>query len=126
MKKKGFGLVEILIASSLLLFAIGGTAQLLMVSLSSRKSADFCLAATRCASTRLEYFKSLPYDSPELQPGTSGSLVTDGALLRDLATQCTVEDLEPAMKRITLKISDVNSPGKSQTFCLLLCRELEF
>jgi hypothetical protein len=126
MKKNGFGLVEVLVSSALLLFAIGATAQLLMITLGAKRSADFCLAATRCASSRFEYFKSLPFDSPELQPGTSGSVMADGALLRDLAARCTVEDLEVTMKRITLQISDASLPSKKQTFYLLLCRELEF
>jgi hypothetical protein len=126
MKMNGFGLVELLISSSLLLFMIGGTAQLLMVSLAAKRNADFCVAAARCASAKFEYLKSLPFDSPELQPGTSASVVTDGAVPWDLAASCTVENLEASMKRVTVEISDPNSPRKKQAFCLMVCRELEF
>ena len=126
MKRNGFGLVELLISSSLLLFMIGGTAQLLMVSLAAKDSADFCFAAARCASARFEYLKSIPFDSPELQPGTSGTAAADGARRQALAAVCTVEDLEESMKRITLEISDPSTSRKKQTYCLLICRDLEF
>jgi prepilin-type N-terminal cleavage/methylation domain-containing protein len=40
MRKKGFSLIEFLIASSLILFLIAGTAQLLGLSLAAKRNAD--------------------------------------------------------------------------------------
>ena len=126
MKKSGFGLIETFISSALLLFLIAGTAQLLTISLAARRSADFCLAAARRAGARLERFKSLGFDSAELGPGTTDSIIKDPALLRDLAESCAIEDLDPSLKRVTLRVSDAVSPHRRQVFCVLLCRELEF
>ena len=126
MKKSGFGLIETFISSSLLLFLIGGTAQLLTTSLAAKRSGDFCLATARCAVVKLEFLKSLGFDSAELQPGTTECIINDPALLRDMEESCTVEDLDSAMKRVTLCISDKSSPRRKQAYCLLLCRDLEF
>jgi len=126
MKRDGFGLVEILISSSLLAFLIGGTAQLLMVSLAARASGDFAFAAARCGSALLERDKSLPFDSPELEPGISYPAVGDGALPERLQAIRRVEDIDGGMKRVVVTISDRRSPQKRQTYCLTLCRELGF
>jgi hypothetical protein len=126
MKRDGFGLVEILISSSLLVFLIGGTAQLLMVSLAAKASGDFAFAAARCGSALLERDKSLPFDSPELAPGISHPAVEDGAFPARLQATRRVEDIEGGMKRIIVIVSDRHSPQKRQTYCLTLCRELGF
>src|SRR4030042_6450524 len=70
MEKKGFNLIELLISSSLILFLVAGTAQLLGLSLIAKRNADFHFRATRLASSRLEHFKPLSHDSPELEAGT--------------------------------------------------------
>ncbi len=126
MKRDGFGLVEILISSSLLVFAIAGTAQLIIASLDAKKSADFAFAAARQASGVLEHDKSLPFDSPELQPGTSNPAVEDGAFPGRLAAARSVETKHENLKRITVVVSDRFSPQKKQTYCLTLCRALGF
>jgi len=126
MKRDGFGLVEILISSSLLVFAIAGTAQLIIAPLDAKKSADFAFAAARQASNVLEQDKSLPFDSPELQPGTSNPAVEDGAFPGRLAAARSVETKHENLKRITVVVSDRFSPQKKQTYCLTLCRALGF
>jgi Tfp pilus assembly protein PilV len=126
MKRDGFGLVEILISSSLLALAIAGTAQLIIASLDAKKSADFAFAAARQASGVLEQDKSLPFDSPELQPGTSNPTVEDGAFPGRLAAARSVETKQKDLKRIIVVVSDRFSPQKKQTYCLTLCRALGF
>jgi type II secretory pathway pseudopilin PulG len=126
MKRDGFGLVEILISSSLLAFVIAGTAQLIIASLDAKKSADFAFAAARQASGVLEQAKSLPFDSPELETGTSNPEVEDGAFPGRLAAARSIETNQENMKRITVVVSDRFSPQKKQAYCLTLCRGLGF
>jgi len=126
MKRNGFALVEILISSSLLAFLIGGTAQLLMVSLAAKASGDFAFAAARCGSALLERDRSLPFDSPGLEPGISHPAVADGVLPTRLEATRRVEVIDRGMKRVVIIISDRHSPQKKQTYCLTLCRELGF
>jgi len=57
-KKEGFGLIELLISSSLILFLVAGTAQLLGLSLAAKRNADFHFRAARLASSRLESLHS--------------------------------------------------------------------
>jgi len=126
MKRDGFGLVEILISSSLLAFVIAGTAQLIIASLNAKKSADFAFAAARQASVVLEHDKSLPFDSPELEPGTSNPDVEDGAFPGRLTAARSIESTQANLKRITVVVSDRYSPQKKQIYCLTLCRGLGF
>jgi type II secretory pathway pseudopilin PulG len=126
MKKRGFELIEVLVSAALLLFMIGATAQLLMVSLTAKKGADFAFAAARRASVMLEHDKSLAFNSPELEPGTSSPAVEDAAFPLRLEATRRVEAIDEDTKRIIVVISDRNSPQKKQTYCLTLCRELGF
>lgn len=126
MNERGFGLIEVLVSAALLLFMINVTAQLLMVSLGAKKSGDFAFAAARRATAILEHDKTLAFDSPELEPGTSSPAVEDGAFPLRLAATRQVEAIDEDMKRIIVVISDRYSPDKKQTYCLTLCRELGF
>jgi len=126
MRKRGFGLIEVLVSAALLLFLIAGTAQLLMLSLAAKSSADFAFAAARRATAMLEHDKTLLFDDPELQPGTTSPAVDDTVFPARLAATRRVEAVNAAMKRITVVVSNKFSPRKKQTYCLTLCRELGF
>ena len=126
MKKKGFSLIELLISSSLILFLIAGTAQLLGLSLVAKRNADFHFRAARLASSRLELFKSLSHDSPELEAGTHEEVIIDPSSPESLRIAWRVEDLDKNLKKVVLEFFSPNKTRRKAVFCLLLCRELEF
>ena len=126
MKKKGFSLIELLISSSLILFLIAGTAQLLGLSLAAKRNADFLFRAARLASSRLEHLKSLPHDSADLEAGVHGEDITDPSSPEKYRIAWQVEDLDQNLKKVVLDFFSPNKPRRKAVFCLLLCRELEF
>ncbi len=66
-KKRGFTLVEVLVSFALVFILITGTAQLTIHSLLVKRRADCNLRTAELASSKLEYLKSLPYESDELK-----------------------------------------------------------
>jgi len=126
MEKKGFNLIELLISSSLILFLVAGTAQLLGLSLTAKRNADFHFRAARLASSRLELFKSLSHDSPELEAGTHEEVIIDPSSPESLRIAWRVEDLDKNLKKVVLEFFSPNKTRRKAVFCLLLCRELEF
>jgi prepilin-type N-terminal cleavage/methylation domain-containing protein len=125
-KKKGFSLIELLISSSLILFLIAGTAQLLGLSLAAKRSADFHFRAARLASSRLESLKSLSHNSAELEAGAHEEFIIDPSSPETFWLGWRVEDLDENLKKVILEFFSPNKPGRKAVFCLLLCRELEF
>jgi len=128
MKKKntGFSLIELLISSSLILFLITGTAQLLGLSLAAKRNADFHFRAARLASSRLESLKSLAYDSPDLKTGVHEEVIIDPSAPETFRIAWRVEDVDQNLKKVILDFYSPNKPRRKASFCLLLCRELGF
>jgi prepilin-type N-terminal cleavage/methylation domain-containing protein len=126
LKNKGFSLIELLISSSLILFLIGGTAQLLGLALTAKRNADFHFRAARLASSRLESLKSLPHDHPDLKPGLHEEAVNDPSSPETFRSAWRVEDIDQSLTKVVFDFYSPNRPRKKAVFCLLLCRELEF
>jgi prepilin-type N-terminal cleavage/methylation domain-containing protein len=124
--KPGFSLIELLISSSLILFLIVGTAQLLGLSLAAKRNADFLFRAARLASSRLEQLKSLPHDSADLEAGVHGEYINDPSWPETFRIAWRVEDMDQDLKKVVLDLFSPNKPRRKAVFCLLLCRELEF
>jgi len=125
-KKNGFSLIELLISSSLILFLITGTAQLVGLSLVAKRNADFHFRAARLASSRLEHLKSLPHDSAELKAGVHEEDIVDPTSPESYRIDWRVEDADQNLKKVVLDFYSLNKPRRKAVFCLLLCRELEF
>jgi prepilin-type N-terminal cleavage/methylation domain-containing protein len=126
MRRRGFSLIELLISSSLILFLITGTAQLLIFSLAAKRTADAHFTAVRRASSRLEEFKSLAFDDESLNAGSHEEEIADPASSDKFMIRWRVEDIDENLKKIVLAIHPQGKPQRRTAFCLLLCRELEF
>jgi prepilin-type N-terminal cleavage/methylation domain-containing protein len=126
MKKKGFSLIELLISMSLIFFLLTGMAQLIILSCAAKKKAEFHLTAASLACSKLEYLKSLPFESPELEQGRHAESVKDSLSAEVLLREWRVLDLAEDMKKIVLKVSSPNNRNKEATFVLLINRKLGF
>jgi prepilin-type N-terminal cleavage/methylation domain-containing protein len=126
MRKNGFSLIELLISSALLLVLITGTAQLLGLSLTAKRNAEFQFRAARLASSRLERLKSQLFEGDDLKAGVHEESVTDPTSPEICRIAWSVEDLDDSLKKIVLAFSSPTKPRRKAEFCLLLCRELEF
>ena len=126
MKKKGFSLIELLISMALIFFLLAGMAQLIILSCAAKKKAEFHLTAASLACAKLEYLKSLPFESPELEAGHHEESVKDSLSEEVLLREWKVLDLTKDMKKIILRISSPNSWNRQAAFVLLINRTLEF
>jgi prepilin-type N-terminal cleavage/methylation domain-containing protein len=125
-KEKGFSLIELLISSTLILFLIGATAQLLGLALTAKRNADFHFRTARLASSRLETLKSLPHDHPDLEAGLHEDPISDPSSPEVFRSAWRVEEIDQNLKRVVFDFYSPNKPRKKAIFCLLLCRQLEF
>jgi len=125
-RRHGFSLIEALISSSLILLLIIGTAELIASSLAAKRRADFHFRASRCASSKLEYLKSLPTPSPELSEGRHEELIREESSGDIYRAEWEVETQGDAAKKIRLTIFHPGKPGWEAVFHLLICPGLGF
>jgi len=126
MRKRGFSLIELIVSMSLIFFVLAATAQLVTLSCAAKKKADFIFTATGYACSKLEYLKSLVFESPELEPGSHSESVKGDDSAEIFCREWRVENLAENMKKVVLKIFSPNDTRKEVAFVLLICRELEF
>jgi Tfp pilus assembly protein PilV len=125
-KKRGFTLVEVLVSFALVFILITGTAQLTIHSLLVKRRADCNLKTAGLASSKLEYLKSLPYESDELKESFQMESIGGEGLHETFWREWRIQDISPAMKRVEIEIFSMNHPQKKLRMVLFLSRELGF
>ncbi len=126
MNQKGFSLVELLISFVLIAILTTGTAQLAVHSLLVKRRADCNFISAELASSLLEYFKSLPYESDELKEGFLKESAGGEGILGTFWKEWRIQDLSPNMKRIEIESYAQSCSQKKVRLVLLLSRELGF
>lgn len=126
MNQKGFSLVELLISFVLIAILTTGTAQLAIHSLLVKRRADCNFISAELASSLLEYFKSLPYESDELKEGFLKESAGGEGILGTFWKEWRIQDLSPNMKRIEIESYAQSCSQKKVRLVLLLSRELGF
>jgi hypothetical protein len=99
---------------------------LLTSSLAAKRRADFHFRASRRGSSKLEYLKSLPPESPEITDGVHTELFTEESSGEIYRAEWEVETLGDQAKKIRLKISPQTRPNWETVFHLLICQGLGF
>ncbi len=122
----GFTLVEVLVSFALVFILITGTAQLTMHSLFAKRRADCNLRSAELASSKLEYLKSLPYESDELKEGFQIESVRGAGLLETFWRELKIQDISSSMKRVEIEIFSENHPQKKLRIVLFISRDLGF
>ena len=124
--QRGFTLVEVLVSFALVFILITGTAQLTMHSLFVKRRADGNLRTAELASSKLEYFKSLPYENDELKEGFQIESVRGGSLLETFWREWRIQDISSSMKRVEIEIFSENHSQRRLKIVLFLSRDLGF
>jgi prepilin-type N-terminal cleavage/methylation domain-containing protein len=126
MKRRGFSLIEVLVAMALVLLLVVGAAELLTLSLWAKRKGDITAALTNALTARLETLKSRPFEDGALSPGEHAETVRvePGACL--IAEEWEVTDDGDRMKRIGLKIRYAGRPGPETAAVLFISRDLGF
>jgi prepilin-type N-terminal cleavage/methylation domain-containing protein len=124
-KGRGFSFVEVLLAMALISFLLAGTAELVMRSISLNKKAEVNLQLASLVSSKLEFLKSLPFESSELQAASYNEIL-GGRFPEVYLREWTIEDISSNMKRIGLTVYPENHPEKTLRISLFLSKELGF
>ena len=123
---RGFTLVEFLISFTLVTLLITGTVQLTIHSLLIKRNADLNMKTAELASSFLEYIKSLPYESDELEEGSSEESIKEDGSREIFRRKWEVKDVSPNLKRIEVECFSEKHPLKKTRLVLYLSKELGF
>jgi Tfp pilus assembly protein PilV len=124
-KEQGFTLLELLVSFVLVILLITATAQLTIHSLLIQKRADCNLRTAELASSKLEYLKSLPYESDELKEAVLTESIEEGSF-NTYQREWRIEEVASNMKKIEIKCFAQSCPSKNIKLILFLSRELGF
>jgi Tfp pilus assembly protein PilV len=125
-KKDGFSMIDLLIAMSITSVLILGTAQMTLHSFHLKHKSDCLVRAAELASTALEHFKSLPFESTELEEIDYEESIPDERSDHLFLRGWTIRSASASLKRIEMECYAKNHPRKKMRAVLFLSRELGF
>ena len=124
--RNGFSLVELLVAFVVIMITLLTTAQLLILSQVIQNRYRDHIRALGAIADRLEHFRSLPFDSPELAAGQYGEVQGDAASGRSFTLNWTISEVSPRMKSVWITCARTGYPQRGTETTLFLSRDLEF
>ncbi len=123
---RGFTLVEFLVSFTLVTMLLTGTVQLTIHSLLVKRNAELNLKIAEHASALCEYFKSLPYESEELQEGLISETLKEKDSSETFIRKWKIEEISPHLKEIELEVISEKHSQKKIRLVLYISRELGF
>jgi len=126
MRKSGFSLIEVLLAMSLALLLVVGTAEVLTCSLYAKRKGDLTAALTHALTDRLESLRSLPFDDAALAPGEHAETARVAPGDFRIVEEWEVEGDGSGMKLVRLKVRPVGRPGPGTSAVLFISPDLGF
>lgn len=122
----GFSLVELLISFSIVSFLILGILQLTLYSLSLKRRSEDGTKSAELAASKLEFFKSFPYESADLSSGPYTDSLECSVPRRTFHREWSIKETSPNMKKIEINCYSESSPEKKTQLVLFFSRELGF
>lgn len=126
MQRRGFGLIEVLVAMSLAFLLLVGTAELVILSIRAGRKGDTTAALTQALAARAEGLKSQAFGPGGLPPGEYSETVPDGAGRGLLLHEWAVEDAGERMTRVRIRVSPAGRPGAAASLILWISKDLGF
>ncbi len=124
--KRGFTLLELLISFAIVTILLLGAVQLTLHSMFVKRTSDCSLESAELASDKLEYLKSLPFDSPELLENTNIERVESQRREDFFERQWTIVDISSEMKRIQVECHSESCVHRNTRIVLFYSRKLGF
>jgi prepilin-type N-terminal cleavage/methylation domain-containing protein len=124
--KRGFTLLELLISFAIVVILLLGAAQLTLHSLHAKRTSDCSLESAEMASDKLEYLKSLPFESPELEKGTFAERIRSQRRDDMFMREWIVFDVSSKMKRIEVTCYAESCAHRIARLVLFYSKELGF
>jgi prepilin-type N-terminal cleavage/methylation domain-containing protein len=122
----GFTLVELLICFSIIAILLLGAAQLTLYSLYVKRTSDSALESAMLASEKLEYLKSLPYESDELKESAATESIESRQRNDTFVRECRISDFSEDMKNIVVECYSLGSAHKKIRLLILCSQHLGF
>lgn len=123
---QGFTLIELLISFSIIMLLILGGIQLILHSILVKRRSDYSVTSAELASSKLEYFKSLPFENEELNEGFKREVLKGDTLLGSYRREWRIQNVSSDMKKIEMECFSENCPEKKIRLVLYLSRKLGF
>jgi prepilin-type N-terminal cleavage/methylation domain-containing protein len=128
-KKKmdqGFTLLELLISFAIVSILLLGAAQLTLHSVHVKMTSDCSLESAELASDKLEYLKSLFFESQELKESSHVERIRSQKREDVYVREWTVLDVAPDMKKIEVVCYSESCAQRRARIVLFYSRELGF
>ena len=122
----GFTLLELLISFAIVAILLLGAAQLTLQSMHVKRTSDCSLESAELASDKLEYLKSLPFDSSELLESSDSERIESQRRNDIFQREWTIFDMSSNMKKIEIECYSMSCVQKKTRLVLLYSKELGF
>jgi prepilin-type N-terminal cleavage/methylation domain-containing protein len=123
---RGFTLIELLISFAIVAILLLGAAQLVLHSLYVKRASDCGLESAILASDKLEYLKSLPFESPELEENSIVERIDSQRRNDVFQLEWEVIDISSNMKKIEVECFAESCVHKTARFVLIYSKDLGF
>jgi Tfp pilus assembly protein PilE len=123
---RGFTLVEFLISFTLVTLLLTGTVQLAIYALLVKRNAELNFKIAEQASSLLEYFKSLPYESEALKDCSIEEAIKEEDSSETFIRKWKIEEISHHLKKIELEVTSEKYSQKKIRLVLYISRELGF
>ena len=125
-KNRGFTLLELLISFTIVTILLLGAAQLTLHSVYVKRTSDRSLESAELASEKLEYLKSLPFGSQELEQSSNMERIRNQRGKDIFRREWRIFDVNSKMKRIEVECHSESSAHRIVRFVLFYSKELGF
>ncbi len=123
---RGFTLLELLVSFAIVAILLLGAAQLTLHSLYVKRTSDCSLESAELASDKLEYLKSLPFGSQELEENFHAERIRSHRRNDFFQREWTILDISPNMKKIEVQCYSESCVHKKARIVLFYSKELGF
>ena len=118
--------MELLIAFAIVTILLLGAAQLTLHSLHVKRTSDCNLESAEMAADKLEYLKSLPFESQELEENSYAERIRSQRRNDVFVREWEIFDIFPGVKKIEMVCYSESCVQRRARLVLFYSRELGF
>ena len=124
--KQGFTIMELLISFAIVTILLLGAAQLVLHSLYVKRASDCSLESAELASDKLEYLKSIPFESEELEENSVVERILSQRRNDVFRREWRIFDISSSMKKIEVECYSESCVHRIARLVLFYSKELGF
>ncbi|MCP2605232.1 prepilin-type N-terminal cleavage/methylation domain-containing protein, partial [Candidatus Aminicenantes bacterium AH-873-B07] len=122
MKEKGFSLIEVLISLFIFIFILTSLLYLMTTCFLLKRKSEVNFLSSKVAMQKLEYLKSMSFESEILEQGIYKEEVVLQSHKRTYIRKWNILELSPSLKRVEIQAWDKNLPEKKTEFILYISK----